>query len=118
MSLIHVATGGWQLSQGHDTTRSSSSSSAPSSDAKAGEQKQDEDEAAAHDAAAVAADMRLHVEAGITAVDCGDIYTGVEGLIGKFLRDHRPTWMAPQPVQVGGWVGGRERERGREEDSD
>lgn len=49
---------------------------------------------------AVASDMLLHVEAGVTAVDCGDIYTGVEGLLGRFLRDHRPTSILPTPVQV------------------
>jgi aryl-alcohol dehydrogenase-like predicted oxidoreductase len=33
-------------------------------------------------------DMRRYVEAGITTFDCADIYTGVEGLIGHFLRCH------------------------------
>lgn len=31
-------------------------------------------------------DMRAFVEAGITTFDCADIYTGVEVLIGKFLK--------------------------------
>jgi aryl-alcohol dehydrogenase-like predicted oxidoreductase len=35
------------------------------------------------------ADMRLYVEAGITTFDCADIYTGVEELIGEFLRRNR-----------------------------
>ena len=34
-------------------------------------------------------DMRLYVEAGIITFDCADIYTGVEELIGEFLRLHR-----------------------------
>ncbi len=34
-------------------------------------------------------DMRLYVEAGITTFDCADIYTGVEELIGQFLRRSR-----------------------------
>jgi aryl-alcohol dehydrogenase-like predicted oxidoreductase/predicted N-acetyltransferase YhbS len=34
-------------------------------------------------------DMRLYVEAGVTTFDCADIYTGVEELIGAFLRRHR-----------------------------
>jgi aryl-alcohol dehydrogenase-like predicted oxidoreductase len=34
-------------------------------------------------------DMRLYVQAGITTFDCADIYTGVEALIGEFLRRHR-----------------------------
>jgi aryl-alcohol dehydrogenase-like predicted oxidoreductase len=42
-------------------------------------------------------DMALFVEAGITTFDCADIYTGVEQLIGSFLRDY-PT-LAPR-VQV------------------
>ena len=32
------------------------------------------------------ADMAAFVEAGITTFDCADIYTGVEDLIGRFLR--------------------------------
>ena len=32
------------------------------------------------------ADMAQFVEAGITTFDCADIYTGVEALIGSFLR--------------------------------
>ncbi|MFC2037905.1 aldo/keto reductase, partial [Chloroflexota bacterium] len=35
-------------------------------------------------------DMRLYVQAGLTTFDCADIYTGVEALIGEFLRHHRP----------------------------
>ncbi len=34
-------------------------------------------------------DMRAYVHAGITTCDCADIYTGVEELIGEFLRRHR-----------------------------
>ncbi len=34
-------------------------------------------------------DMRRFVESGITTFDCADIYTGVESLIGEFLRDLR-----------------------------
>jgi len=34
-------------------------------------------------------DMLAYVEAGITAFDCADIYTGVESLIGRFLSTHR-----------------------------
>jgi len=33
-------------------------------------------------------DMLLFVRAGITTFDCADIYTGVEALIGEFLRRH------------------------------
>ena len=48
------------------------------------------------------ADMRSFVEAGITTFDCADIYTGVEELIGKFLREHKDAISsgALSPVQV------------------
>lgn len=36
------------------------------------------------------ADMAAFAEAGITTFDCADIYTGVEELIGEFLRRWRP----------------------------
>jgi aryl-alcohol dehydrogenase-like predicted oxidoreductase len=53
--------GGWQLAGGHGTV--------------------DERQAVA--------DMFAFAEAGITAFDCADIYTGVEALIGRFLREWR-----------------------------
>ncbi len=34
-------------------------------------------------------DMRAFVEAGITTFDCADIYTGVETLIGQFLKKYK-----------------------------
>jgi aryl-alcohol dehydrogenase-like predicted oxidoreductase len=34
-------------------------------------------------------DMLRYVQSGITTFDCADIYTGVEALIGGFLRRHR-----------------------------
>jgi aryl-alcohol dehydrogenase-like predicted oxidoreductase len=51
--------GGWQLANGHSATGA--------------------------DAVAAIADMMAFAEAGITAFDCADIYTGVEELIGQFL---------------------------------
>jgi aryl-alcohol dehydrogenase-like predicted oxidoreductase len=57
-SISRVIKGGWQLAGGHGTI---------------------ERERAL-------ADMRLYTEAGITTFDCADIYTGVEELIGDFLR--------------------------------
>lgn len=56
--------GGWQLAGGHGTI----------------------------DRAQAMADMRAFALAGITAFDCADIYTGVESLIGEFLR----AWHAEQ----------------------
>ena len=54
-----VVKGGWQLAGGHGAV----------------------------DARAALADMQAFVEAGITTFDCADIYTGVEALIGDFVRD-------------------------------
>jgi aryl-alcohol dehydrogenase-like predicted oxidoreductase len=53
--------GGWQLAGGHGAV----------------------------DEAAAIADMFAYAEAGITAFDCADIYTGVEALIGRFLIEWR-----------------------------
>ena len=56
--VSRVIKGGWQLAGGHG----------------------------AIDRAAALADMAAYVEAGVTAFDCADIYTGVEALIGEFNR--------------------------------
>lgn len=56
--IPRIIKGGWQLAGGHG---------------------------AVEDAAAMA-DMFAYAEAGITAFDCADIYTGVEERIGAFLR--------------------------------
>jgi aryl-alcohol dehydrogenase-like predicted oxidoreductase len=45
-------------------------------------------------------DMRLYVQAGITTFDCADIYTGVEALIGEFLRRHRDDFATGNLPQV------------------
>jgi aryl-alcohol dehydrogenase-like predicted oxidoreductase len=60
-SISRLLKGGWQLAGGHG----------------------DVDREAAID------DMFRFVEAGITTLDCADIYTGVEELIGEFLRRYR-----------------------------
>jgi aryl-alcohol dehydrogenase-like predicted oxidoreductase len=44
--------------------------------------------------------MRLYVRAGITTFDCADIYTGVEALIGEFLRHHRDDFAGGKLPQV------------------
>jgi aryl-alcohol dehydrogenase-like predicted oxidoreductase len=59
--MARVIKGGWQLAGGHGRV----------------------------DHAQALEDMRLFVQAGITTFDCADIYTGVEELIGEFLRRHR-----------------------------
>ena len=60
-SISRVLKGGWQLAGGHGPV----------------------DEAGALD------DMDRFVEAGITTFDCADIYTGVETLIGRWLKRRR-----------------------------
>ena len=62
-TIPRIIKGGWQLAGGHG--------------------------AVDHDRAL--ADMMRFAEAGITAFDCADIYTGVEALIGEFLRMWRAT---------------------------
>jgi aryl-alcohol dehydrogenase-like predicted oxidoreductase len=59
--VSRVIKGGWQLAGGHGVV--------------AREQALD--------------DMWAYVKAGITTFDCADIYTGVEELIGEFLRRYR-----------------------------
>jgi aryl-alcohol dehydrogenase-like predicted oxidoreductase len=67
--ISRVLKGGWQLAGGHGSI----------------------------EAASALADMDRFVEAGITTFDCADIYTGVEELIGQWLRT-RPA--AASGVQV------------------
>ena len=67
--ISRVLKGGWQLAGGHGAV----------------------------DPASALADMDRFVEAGITTFDCADIYTGVEELIGRWLRT-RPR--SATPVQV------------------
>lgn len=62
--------GGWQLAGGHGAV----------------------------DAERAIADMFAFAEAGITAFDCADIYTGVEVLIGRFLREWRVRHGAAAPA--------------------
>ncbi len=61
-SVPRIVTGAWQLSAGHQAPRS----------------RADVFEA-----------LSTAVVAGITAFDCGDIYAGVEELLGDFLREYR-----------------------------
>ena len=60
-SISRVIKGGWQLAGGHGAI---------------------DRQQALHD-------MLLYVEEGITTFDCADIYTGVERLIGEFIRRHQ-----------------------------
>ena len=73
-SISRIIKGGWQLAGGHGSV----------------------------DEAQAIADMREFVSAGITTFDCADIYTGVEALIGKFLRKHRHEFASGElpPVQI------------------
>ncbi|MBY0488819.1 MAG: aldo/keto reductase [Gemmatimonadaceae bacterium] len=45
-------------------------------------------------------DMIAFADAGITAFDCADIYTGVEAMIGEFLREWREQHGTAGPVRV------------------
>ena len=67
--VSRVLKGGWQLAGGHGSI----------------------------DVPSALIDMDRFVEAGITTFDCADIYTGVEELIGQWLRTRRP---AASNVQV------------------
>jgi aryl-alcohol dehydrogenase-like predicted oxidoreductase len=60
-TIPRLIKGGWQLAGGHGAV----------------------------DPAAAIADMTAFADAGITAFDCADIYTGVEVLIGQFIRHWR-----------------------------
>lgn len=73
-SISRVIKGGWQLAGGHGPI--------------------DEQQAVA--------DMHDFVSAGITTFDCADIYSGVEELIGKFLRKYKSDFNNGElaPVQV------------------
>lgn len=73
-SISRIIKGGWQLAGGHGTV--------------------DRDRAVR--------DMRRFVESGITTFDCADIYTGVEKLIGDFLRREKDAFTSGNlpPVQV------------------
>lgn len=46
------------------------------------------------------ADMEAFADAGITAFDCADIYTGVEAMIGEFLQRWRARSGSDRPVRV------------------
>ena len=50
--------------------------------------------------AAAIADMHAFVDAGITTFDCADIYTGVEALIGDFVRGRGHSARSADPHQV------------------
>ena len=73
-SISRVIKGGWQLAGGHGHV----------------------DERLAIE------DMRRFAEAGITTFDCADIYTGVEELIGKFIKQYKPEFNSGDlaPIQI------------------
>ena len=69
-TIPRIIKGGWQLAGGHGSI----------------------------DPARAIADMVAFAEAGITTFDCADIYTGVEAMIGEFLRAWRATHGEHAPV--------------------
>ena len=73
-TISRVIKGGWHLAGGHGSIN--------------------EAEAIKH--------MRQFVEAGITTFDCADIYTGVEELIGRFLKSEKDAFSSGslEPIQI------------------
>jgi aryl-alcohol dehydrogenase-like predicted oxidoreductase len=73
-SISKVIKGGWHLAGGHGQIQE----------------------------AAAIKDMLAFVEAGITTFDCADIYTGVEILIGQFLKKHQDAFRSGNlpPIQI------------------
>ena len=73
-SISRVIKGGWHLAGGHGTIHPEQAT----------------------------ADMKAFVEAGITTFDCADIYTGVEELIGAFLKQNKDAMRAGDlaPIQI------------------
>lgn len=73
-SISHVLKGGWHLAGGHGQV----------------------------DPKQAIEDMKAFVEAGITTFDCADIYTGVEELIGQFLKKYKAAFSAGElpPIQI------------------
>lgn len=73
-SISRVIKGGWQLAGGHGRINQEDAIN----------------------------DMRSFVEAGITTFDCADIYTGVEELIGKFIKTYSSAFKSGElpPIQV------------------
>lgn len=69
-SISQILKGGWQLAGGHGAI--------------------DEKEALS--------DMKKYLDAGITTFDCADIYTGVEELIGKFIKTYKVK--VPEDLQI------------------
>ena len=73
-SISRVIKGGWHLAGGHGTISEQTALE----------------------------DMLHFNEAGITTFDCADIYTGVEELIGKYLRKHKDAFSSGNlaPIQI------------------
>lgn len=67
-----IIKGGWQLSESHSDDKSDTPIE----------------------------DMFAFVDAGITTLDCADIYTGVEALIGDFREEYQQQRGEPAPIQV------------------
>lgn len=70
--ISQIIKGGWQLSSGHRSALQTDP----------------------------VKDMILFAQAGITTFDCADIYTGVEELIGKFLKEWKAMNSSNSPVRV------------------
>ena len=71
-SISRIVKGGWQLSHGHSQ----------------------------HGGQNPIEDMFAFADAGITTFDCADIYTGVEELIGTFLKERKKRFCSHHDIQV------------------
>lgn len=71
-NISRIIKGGWQLSSGHRSGLNNDP----------------------------VADMMLFAESGITTFDCADIYTGVEALIGFFLKTWKNKYGHIEPIRV------------------
>ncbi len=71
-SISRIIKGGWQLSQGHRSELHTDP----------------------------VQDMIRFAEAGITTFDCADIYTGVEELIGRFLKAYREKHGSTEGIRI------------------
>ncbi|ARR55906.1 aldo/keto reductase [Rhizorhabdus wittichii DC-6] len=80
-SLPRLIKGAWQLSEGHSAVSLASAVS----------------------------DMRSFVEAGVDAFDCGDVYIGVEELIGRFLDEYRRQAGAAEVTVLTKYIPDRDR---------
>ncbi|KAM3572391.1 hypothetical protein VYU27_005609 [Nannochloropsis oceanica] len=105
-----VIMGGWQLSEGHAIKRHrrrgkerDEEGAIRRSTGREEQEEEEEEEEKRDRESRIFRQMQAHLEAGITAFDCGDIYTGVESVFGRFLLSFPPSlpsYALPFPLQI------------------